>query len=302
MVSRKKLEEFGKIVLGNLYSKLSSAAIERPIFIIGCGRSGTTIFGTVLSHHRSVTYLNEPRYIWFSSYPETDVWTRKTLQRNGRVYLNASDVDDRKSEKLRRLFHLETVLSGHSVLIEKLPMNNFRLDFIKAIFPEARFIHIYRNGLEVAKSIETLSNKGRWYAWAPYKWNRIVEYADTSDFYKSLLPLCSDYFYKGLYEWRLSTEAAVEFLSRQDRSCYHELNYSDLMDRPEEVVGEVLDFIGLERDERVNEFIRDNIARKTKKLGNSDISETARKIGGELLELSMDGAPEISTRYQRGDD
>ncbi|MBN1225030.1 MAG: sulfotransferase [Candidatus Aminicenantes bacterium] len=40
------------------------------------------------------------------------------------------------------------------VLIEKLPINNFRLNLILRIFPDARFIHIYRNGLEVARSMD----------------------------------------------------------------------------------------------------------------------------------------------------
>ena len=32
-----------------------------PVFIIGCGRSGTTILGETLSKHSKIKYLNERR-------------------------------------------------------------------------------------------------------------------------------------------------------------------------------------------------------------------------------------------------
>ena len=143
--------------------------ITRPIFIIGCGRSGTTIFGTALSKHKKITYLNEPRHLWFSAYPETDIWTPKAHSRNGRLVLTFADVEGRKSRKLSQLFRFETIKTGRPILIEKLPINNFRLSFIHKIFPDARFIHIYRNGIEVARSIEKRSVRGNWFGANSYK-------------------------------------------------------------------------------------------------------------------------------------
>ena len=47
--------------------------VKRPIFIIGIGRSGTTILGKVLSIHKDICWLNEPKLMWHSAYPYEDV-------------------------------------------------------------------------------------------------------------------------------------------------------------------------------------------------------------------------------------
>ena len=47
--------------------------VVKPIFIIGSGRSGSTILGTLLSMHRDIGFLNEPKAIWHTLYPYEDV-------------------------------------------------------------------------------------------------------------------------------------------------------------------------------------------------------------------------------------
>lgn len=284
-----KLRVVGTAIPRSIYSTFPFSGISRPVFVIGCGRSGTTILGTALSKHRAVTYLNEPRHLWFSAYPETDIWTPKAHSRKGKLLLTDSDVERKKSNKLRRLFRFETIISRRPVLIEKLPINNFRLRFILQIFPDARFIHIYRNGLEVARSIEKSSEKGYWFGSNSYKWDKLVEYAMGRDDVNYLPALCTTYFDKGLLEWRLSTAAAVEFLHLLPDDAFFELNYDELMEQPIKTVSQVLDFIGINDDPKVKRFVSDTLARKSSKLSQDNISEKARLIGGKLLPLSMDG-------------
>ena len=38
--------------------------VKQPIFILGTGRSGTTILGVTLAMHRAVGFLNEPKALW----------------------------------------------------------------------------------------------------------------------------------------------------------------------------------------------------------------------------------------------
>ena len=47
---------------------------EGICFIAGCGRSGTTLLGRLMSLGENVTYLNEPRQFWAAINPRTDVW------------------------------------------------------------------------------------------------------------------------------------------------------------------------------------------------------------------------------------
>ena len=200
-----------RTILREFYSRLPFPGISSPTFIIGCGRSGTTILGTSLSKHRNVTYLNEPRHLWFSAFPETDIWSSKANSRTGKLLFTEADVDSTKSKKLSRLFRLETIISRRPVLLEKLPINSFRLEFIHHIFPDALFIHIFRNGLEVASSIEKESKKGNWFGANSYKWNQLVDYARCKAETSEVAALCTTYHDMGLLEWRLSTEAVVAF-------------------------------------------------------------------------------------------
>lgn len=125
-----------------------TSSIKSPVFIFGCGRSGTTILGDLLAQHSSVRYLHEPRALWISAYPETDIWSAHAVARRGKLVFNESDEKPRKTRALRKLFALELRRSRRPILVEKLPINNFRLPFIREMFPDCRFIHIWRNGLE----------------------------------------------------------------------------------------------------------------------------------------------------------
>ena len=53
--------------------------------------------------------------------------------------------------------------------MEKLPINNFRLKFLKKSFPNARYIYLSRNGLEVSKSIEKRIQKQNWFTGEKYE-------------------------------------------------------------------------------------------------------------------------------------
>ena len=68
------ISEFLKNILFNLKKHQYSF---NPVFIIGCGRSGTTILGKTLSSHPEIKYLNERRDLWHKSYPEFNISTHE---------------------------------------------------------------------------------------------------------------------------------------------------------------------------------------------------------------------------------
>ena len=53
----------------------------------------------------------------------------------------------------RRLFEEKLVDSGKPRLLEKTPQNCLRVPFLHAVFPDAKFIHIIRDGVESSLSI-----------------------------------------------------------------------------------------------------------------------------------------------------
>jgi hypothetical protein len=273
---------------GPLFSLLPFAGIARPVFIVGCGRSGTTVFGTILSRHRKITYLNEPRRLWALAYPQTDIWKKDPYGAGGKLCMTAADADSHSSRRISRLFRFETIKSGKPVLVEKLPANSFRLQFISEIFPDARFIHIYRNGLEVARSIEMICREREWYGRNMHKWHELVRLARARSETAGLPDLCSDNFYRGLLEWRLSTEAITGFLGGLPQKAYLEISYCQLLDDPGGTIGSTLEYLGLDTDPQVVRFANEILVRRSTPRDGLTPSARHKAVGGELLAASLD--------------
>jgi hypothetical protein len=65
--------------------------LDRPIFVIGCGQSGTSILGRSLGAHPDVAYLHERRDLWIAAFPEADVWNAESGRRGGKIRLDERD-------------------------------------------------------------------------------------------------------------------------------------------------------------------------------------------------------------------
>lgn len=285
-------------MLKRVFAFLLAKEIKRPVFILGCGRSGTTILGMALSKHSSITYLNERRDLWAEVYPATDIWTHQATSRNGKINLTSEDTNKAKSLMLRKLFYRETVKTSRPLLVEKLPINNFRVDFIYSIFPDARFIHIYRNGLEVARSVQKLSEMNQWFGTNEYKWEQLIKYARKAKATENLPELCGNNYYKGLLEWRLGTESVVNFLGALQDDKYMEISYAKFVDEPVGVIKKIFSYLQISNDPQVIDFVNKKVSRRTNDLGNSVLTEIESKLGGQLLPLSMDSAvSEITKTY-----
>jgi hypothetical protein len=153
--------------------------------------------------------------------------------------------------------------------------------------PDARFVHIYRNGLEVARSIDRLCQKGEWFGGNAYKWEQLRRYAEGRPDTAALPELCDTYYAKGLLEWRLSTEAAVRFLRSLAADRFLELSYATFSSRPAATIRSVLEFIGVDADPAVLEYADASIARRTSTLDARPLGDLESTLGGELLPLSM---------------
>jgi protein-tyrosine sulfotransferase len=135
-----------------------SFAVERrsdfaPIVLGGCGRSGTTLLRMMLDSHRRICCG-----------PESSVFRRRAIdpdalaQRFGfagtevRAIYEASRSRAAFIEDFAELCMGKT---GKSRWAEKTPRNVSRIGIIFRCFPEARFVHVLRDGRDVACSLRT---------------------------------------------------------------------------------------------------------------------------------------------------
>ncbi len=265
-----------------LASRFVHRQVNRPLFILGCGRSGTTALGGLLSKHPHIKYLNEPRHMWIACYPEADIWSNKARARKGRIALSAQDVRHLDSRRLHSLFAFQLMKSRKSLLVEKLPINSFRIPFLIAHFPDARFVHIVRNGVEVARSIARRSAAAGWYG--KYKWELLGDYARARAGLGGLVNLCHTDYERGLLEWRLSLEAVHDSADLLEPDAFLEVSYADLIGAPAETLTRVLSLIGESPSANVVDCALRHIERRSVAAAGGAPSSGDLQIAGPLLE------------------
>ena len=115
--------------------------MKKPICIIGAARSGTTLLSRLLSRHPEIAFWTEPKYLWQYGTPATlhDRRTADEATSHVRSYIR-SELEDYVKQ------------SGATRLAEKTPSNCFRVPFVYAVLPNARFVHVIRDGRDVAFS------------------------------------------------------------------------------------------------------------------------------------------------------
>ncbi len=253
-------------------------------FIVGCGRSGTTILGTILSHHEDVSYLNDRFDLWIRPFGVTDIWARRfdAAKYNPRIELTGADVprDGGGRERFQELLELER--RGKPVLVEKLAINNFRIGFLMELCPDAAIISIVRHGVEVARSIEAKAAQGHWYGKGDAKWDHLTVYA-RSHGYGHLLPLCRTNWDRGLLEWRMSVEAAERYLASNPPARLLRLRYEDLIERAPVVCEKLESLLGLRFSAAMHEFARTQVRRQNPAAHEGAVPPSTEAIAGETL-------------------
>ena len=251
-----------------------------PVFIIGCGRSGTTILGKTLSRHPKIKYLNERRDLWHEAYPEFNIWDENNKQ--SILYATEKNVIQKNNEKIHDLFEKEQQLDRNSILLEKLPINNFRLKFLHASFPKAKYIYLTRNGLESSLSIERKIEKKNWFV--GNKLPLLIEFGKQNNY--PIKENISTNIEKAMWEWKISIDQSDLFFKNLASESFIHLSYEDLVDKSEECVKQILEFLNLDFSEEFLLKICGNIERQHKAIKNID-DKSLLKIGGAILSQTV---------------
>jgi tetratricopeptide (TPR) repeat protein len=123
---------------------------ERPVFIVGMPRSGTTLVEQILASHHLAEGLGELPYLariasrlgWVQPDPQAFVQSVRTL---------GPDDVNRMGESYRQAYSKAD--PSHIRLIDKMPHNFQWLGLVALMFPKARIIHCRRTPLDTCVSL-----------------------------------------------------------------------------------------------------------------------------------------------------
>jgi len=220
-----------------------------PVFIIGSGRSGTTLLGDMFAMHPKVTYIYEPYDLWAAVHPATDFLQ---LYKHGEHHcmLDADAVTGKTRIRFQRLMKPRRSCT----LVEKTPINALRLGFLDAIAPGAKFIHIMRDGIEVARSIERIASvqwpmafrppMNQWWGINDAKWTALVQDGRAAGYYPEEVSQLTTDAQRGAYEWILSMHEMDRWRSRLG-SRLIELRLEDLISEPRKMLKSAVDTLEL---------------------------------------------------------
>lgn len=236
-----------------------------PAYIVGTGRSGTTILGKILSLHPDIGYLNEPKAIWHSVYPGEDVIGN--YSRGDASYrLSAADAEEDTAVAARRIYGVYARLVAAGTVVDKYPEMIFRVPFVTEIFPDAKFIFLVRDGWDTVRSIDNWSDRfGEqksdrrldWWGVDDRKWHLLVrdvvsqdpELGDLAD----TIHAVDRHVDRAAVEWTVTMREGRRWM-RQLGDAIHLVHYEDLVATPRKTLMSLLGFCSLSADETMLEY------------------------------------------------
>jgi hypothetical protein len=211
---------------------VSAGELHPPLFVLSCERSGSTLLRCLLDTHSDIAapgelLLGDLCARWL-------LILERTL---GQVEGGLGDGDDSAAcvlAEVRRgaggVMDRYCRAKGARLWCEKTPTNLNHADLLARVFPRARFLCLYRHGLDVALSCLEAS-----------RWGFMNEVAPFVAMSPENLPLAMT------RSWMVKTATLLDFEARHVERC-RRLRYEDLVEHPDERLGEVLDWLGLPRE------------------------------------------------------
>jgi hypothetical protein len=223
------------------------------VFLVGCARSGTTLLQRLVDAHPRIAitpelhwitdYFREPK--WLS--PEGQVTAEQvagmTEQKRFRQFeftreafqgLLGSGEPVSCPDFLERIFALYGQNKGKRLVGNKTPAYVRRIPTLHGLWPEAKFIHLIRDGRDVCLSVlnwnHAFKTAGRYSTWAE---DPVVTTA---------------------LWWERKVRLGRQAGQSLPAALYYEIRYEELVARPAEVCTQLCDFLGVAYDDAMLRF------------------------------------------------
>lgn len=253
-------------------SSFSNIPGSNVAFLVGAGRSGTTLLYKLLCLHPRVAYISnyDNRAPWLPSglmlrfmAGLTGAKLNAWFNRGGNAYFvnrprlkkffptpvegesiygscgiplfpsNDYRPDKKTSDCLRRRFERIQRSAGAQVMLSKRTANNRRLPHLDLIFPAARYIHLIRDGREVANSLSRVE----WWDGHTLWWDGRTP-AQMESTGADRLTICAR-------NWAYEMKALQAGLADIASERILEVRYENLLADPIVQIGAIIRFLGL---------------------------------------------------------
>jgi tetratricopeptide (TPR) repeat protein len=190
-----------------------------PIFVVGMPRSGTSLLEQILASHPAVGGAGELSF-----------WSDVVRRREAQVRKEIPSADERRRMAQEYLGTLAQRCPGAQRVVDKTPLNADHLGLIHSVFPRARIIYMQRDPLDTGLSCY-FQHFVLGLSWS-------LDLSDIARYYTE---------HRRLYwHWRAALPAGAIL----------EVPYEELVSNQEAWTRTVLEFAGLDWDERCLQFHR----------------------------------------------
>jgi tetratricopeptide (TPR) repeat protein len=184
---------------------------DTPIWVMGMVRSGTTLAEQILSSHPNIAGAGELLF-----------W----MEIRGAVMTPSNEIDPKALEAATKAYIALLRKHGPKAarVVDKLPGSYMHAGLLHLAFPKAKFIHMRRSPIDTCLSIWTTRNATTM-DWSYVKKNIVSAYRE---------------YLRLMEHWRAVLPAGVML----------EVEYEALVERPAETIPAMIEFLGLEWDDR----------------------------------------------------
>ncbi len=191
------------------------AKCQRPVFILGMPRSGTTLVEQMLASHSQVHGAGE--LVLLGRSVKSIEWTSTQLS-----------ADQLQSVRQSYLSGLKRLGVSEPYVTDKMPVNSCWIGFIVAAIPEARIVHVTRDARATCWSNfkHYFSGKGNGFAY---------DLQDVCEYYKMSIELMA--FWNEKYPGQI-----------------YDLNYEALTEHQEDETRKLIEYVGLDWEDQCLEF------------------------------------------------
>jgi hypothetical protein len=234
-------------------------AFDRPVFILGAPRSGTTLLFETLAKAAGVWTVGGESHAVIEGIPELQPGHGG---RDSNRLLATDATPEIKRSLCRRFLQQLRDRDGHAWvesnsgrirMLEKTPKNALRIPFLNAVYPDSLFIYLYRDPRQNISSIMESWRSGRYVTYRDMPgwnsaWTGLVPPGWRKLHGRSLAELSA-------FQWESANRYILDDFETLDPARWVSVDFSDFVRDPSGCVRRLCEFIDVEVDQRLAQAI-----------------------------------------------